>query len=133
MTTATSTFKSRWGYHPCDFATFAKLKLLHKRYWQTVYDFHRWHRWLRKKPQNRQRAEPAYCKLFVEDTPWYKPVQCNGVNGFKVYPKKVVDHGIVDLYRSARMPQGEPVAPLDASLLRRIDALYNEVLSQPHG
>ena len=133
MTTATSAFKSRWGYHPCDFATFAKLKLLHKRYWQTVYDFHRWHRWWRKEPLNRQGAEPSYCPLFVAAMPWYKPVQIDGARGFKVYPKKVVDHGIVDLYRSARMPQGEPVAPLDADVLRRIDALYNQVLSYPHG
>lgn len=129
MTTATTTFKSRWGFHPCDFTTFTKIKLLHKWYWRTVYDFHRWHRWWRKEPQNRRRAEPRYCPLFVENVPWYKPAQVHGVAGFKVYPKTVVDHGVVDLCRSARTPRAEPIAPLDEETRRRIDTLYGKLTS----
>ena len=54
-------YKSRWGFHPCGYELFAKLRLLHKWYWQTVYDFHRWHRWCRKEPHQELRRKLA-CK-----------------------------------------------------------------------
>ena len=116
--------QSRFGFHPCDYELFAKLKCLHKHYWQTLYDFHRWHRWWRKQPQNRVGQEPAYCPAFVEDCPWYKPVTTHGVAGFKVYPRTVVDHGLVALYHQVRHPQAEPAAELDATVLERIAALH---------
>jgi hypothetical protein len=46
-------FESRWGYHPCDYQTFLKLKAIHKWHWQTVRDYANWQRWSRKQPQNR--------------------------------------------------------------------------------
>lgn len=78
--------QSRWGYHPCDYATFAALKKLHARYMKAVTGFHSWKRWDRKQPQNRierrtirdadgrkvgrevvgPRAEPPLCPVFVE-------------------------------------------------------------------
>lgn len=130
MTTATRPFKSRWGFHPCSYEVYLKLKRLYKWYWQTLYDFHRWHRWRRKQEQNRTGAEPSYCPVFVLDQPWYKPARLGGQDGFKVYPKTVTDHGVVELYRSARVPQSEPAGPLDADTLRKIDQLYWEVA--PH-
>lgn len=27
-------YRSRWGFHPCDYQTFVKLKKLHKRFWE---------------------------------------------------------------------------------------------------
>jgi hypothetical protein len=116
--------QSRWGFHPCDYETYAKLKALHKHYWQSLYDFHRWHRWWRKRPENRRRAEPAVGSLFVVDRPWYKPVKRCGVKGFKVYPRTVVDHGIAELYQTARRPQPAPVTPFDAVTIDKIVALY---------
>ena len=38
-------YQSRRGYHPCSHDLYLKLKSLYKWYWQTIYDFHRWHRW----------------------------------------------------------------------------------------
>ena len=127
MKTATTSFKSRWGFHPCNLELFLKLKRLHRWYWQTVYEFHRWHRWWRKEPQNRIGPEPKFCPSFVEDKTWFKPVQIRGENGVKVYPKTVVDHGIVDLYQAARMPQVEPVPPFDAETLEKIETLHVKV------
>ena len=124
MTANNSAFQSRWGFHPCSYEVFLKLKLLRKLYWQTVYDFHRWHRWQRKLPHNRVGSEPTFCRLFIDDSIWYKPVRTRGVNGFRVYPKTVVDHGIVNLYQQARMPQPQPVAPLDDATVRQIEALH---------
>jgi hypothetical protein len=123
----TNPLQSRWGFYPCEYSLFLKLKFLHKWYWQTVYDFHRWHRWWRKEEQNRKGQEPAYCQVFVQDQPWYKPVRHRDVAGFQVYPKTVLDHGIVSLYQTARKPQSDPVAPLDDETVRRIEELYSQV------
>lgn len=127
MTTDTTRYKSRWGFHPCGYEFFQKLKYLYKIYWQTVYDFHRWHRWWRKDEHNRIGPEPIYCPVFVEDKPWCKPVKTHGEEGFKLYPKTIIDHGIVELYRSARIPRPEPVQPLDADLMNRIESLTVQV------
>jgi hypothetical protein len=129
MTTDKPTFQSRWGHHPCDYELFLKLKRLHKAYWQTVYDFHRWHRWLGKQEHNRIAPEPTYCHLFIEDKVWWKPFHRRGVHGFKIYPRAVVDHGIVSLYGSARRPEPQPVPVFDAETCRRIETLYASLLS----
>ena len=122
-----TTFQSRWGFHPCEYDLFAKLKSLHKWYWQSLYDFHQWHRCWRKEPQNRHGQEPTLCETFVEHKTWIKPVQVHGEDGYKILPKTVIDHGIVDLYQAARMPQVEPVSPFDAATRQQIEALYEKV------
>jgi hypothetical protein len=124
MTTSTTTHRSRYGYHPCDYATWQKLKLLEKCYWQTVRDFHRWWRWQRKQPENRRGPEPRFCPVFVLDRPWVRPRRFHGQDGVRYYPKTLVDHGILELFAAARLPQAEPPAPLDASRLRLIDRLH---------
>lgn len=48
-----TTFKSRWGFHPCDYETFRKLKTIHKWYYKALHDYAKWERWYRKEPQNR--------------------------------------------------------------------------------
>lgn len=129
MTSTTTTFQGRWGYHPCDYELFLKLKSLHRWYWQTIYDFHRWHRWWRKEEQNRVGPEPRCWPLLVLNQTWYKPVRCHGVDGHKVYPKTVTDQGIVDLYQQARMPQPAPVTPFGAETKARIEALHEQATS----
>lgn len=129
MSTITNSPKSPWGYHPADYELFCKLKRLHRWYWQTVYSFHRWHRWWRKQEQNRVGPEPSYCQLFIEEKSWRKPVRTRGVAGFKIYPKTVTDHGIVELYYLARMPQPEPVTPFDAGITEKIETLYSKAVS----
>lgn len=120
------TYSSRFGFHPCSYETFRQLKFLHKVYWQTIYDFHRWHRWWRKQPENRRGPEPRVGALFVLNQPWYKPVRVRGVAGFKVYPRTVVDHGAVALYQAARHPQQAEVASFDSATLERIAKLYSQ-------
>ena len=39
----------------------------------------------------------------------------------------VIDHGVVHLYRAARTPQPEPVAPFDAETKERIELLYEKM------
>ena len=45
--------ESRWGFHPCDYETYSKLKAINKWYWDTIRAQADWDRWKRKEPQNR--------------------------------------------------------------------------------
>lgn len=127
MTNDLNTYQSRWGYHCCSRELFLKLKYLHKWYWQTVYDFHRWHRWWRKEPAHRVGVEPRYCPVFVNDAIWHKPVRTHGVQGYKIYPKTVIDLGIPALFHHARLPATAPVSPLDVDTQATIERLYEAV------
>ncbi len=46
-------FQSRWGFHPCDYATFRKLKFLRHLHQKALRMAHAWERWNRKDPHNR--------------------------------------------------------------------------------
>lgn len=46
-------FQSRFGFHPCDYELYKKLKFIHKCYYQMLHDAAAWERWNRKEPQNR--------------------------------------------------------------------------------
>ncbi len=56
-----------------------------------------------------------------------KAARMGGQDGCQLYPRTVTDHGIVDLYRRARLPQPAPVSPLEADTVRRIEELYSKV------
>jgi hypothetical protein len=133
MTNSTQTFQSRFGFHPCDYATFQKLRELKKRYWQTVRDFHRWWRWQRKRPENRRGPEPQFCPLFVKNERWFKPRRVHGQEAVRYYPKTLVDHGILELFAAARQPQTDPPTPLDESRLRLFERLHSACSSRLPG
>lgn len=124
MSTSTDSFRSRFGYHPCDFATWQKLRSLKKCYWQTVKDFHRWWRWQRKRPENRRGPEPKFCDVFVINKPWFRPRRVHAHDAVRYYPKTLVDHGILELFAAARQPQADPPDPFDESRLRLIERLH---------
>lgn len=46
-------FRSRWGFHPCDYQTYRKLRFLNQVYLQAIRLAHGWARWKRKDPHNR--------------------------------------------------------------------------------
>lgn len=124
MNETLSTFRSRFGYHPCDFATYEKLRALKKRYWQANRDFHRWWRWQRKQPENRRGPEPAVCPAFVANEPWFRPRRIHGQAAVRVYPKTLVDHGLLELFAAARRPRAEPPPTFDEETLQKIDLLH---------
>ena len=129
MTSTSKIYQSRWGYHPCDYELFRKLKFLHKCYWEALIGFHAWHRWYRKEPQNRVGPEPPLCPTFVTDELWHKPYCRRGEYGHVVYPKRVVDHDVISLYQAARYPADSPVEPFDAATIARVLELFDEVNS----
>jgi hypothetical protein len=53
MSTILQAFRSRWGFHPCDYSTYRKLKFLNLVYLEAVRKAHAWQRWQRKDPHNR--------------------------------------------------------------------------------
>ena len=127
MSSVSNTHRSRYGFHPCTFEVYRQLKYLHRRYWDTLRQFHTWHRWNRKQPENRIGNEPKFCTFFVENRPWAKRVTRNGETGFKRYPKTVVDHDVVRLYHEARMPQVEAVGTFSDEQIAAIKGLYEQV------
>ena len=123
MSSTLNQHRSRFGFHPCDYALFCKLKYLHKHYWIALRQFHTWHRWFRKQPQNRDGTEPKYCQPFVKNQPWAKPIKA----GFKLYPRTVLDHEVIEIYQSARTPSAEPVEALSLETVKAIEALFAKV------
>jgi len=129
--------QSRWGWHPCDYATFRLLKRLHRACEEARRRFAAWQRWHRKMPRNRvvrrwlrdgqgrrigcevvgSRPEPSLSPLFCVRrlVPSYwsedgKPLQEARLVEDVVFG----DLGIVEAYRTARKPAASPeeVRPL---------------------
>lgn len=128
MSSLTQSHRSRFGFHPCSYQDYQKLKYLHRRYWETLRRFHQWHRWNQKLAENRIGAEPEFCEVFVENRPWAKPILRHGEPGFKRYSKTVIDHGVIQLYQQSRMPSEEPVTVFSKETLEEIDRLYGKTV-----
>ena len=143
-------FRSRWGFHPCDYTTYRKLKFLHYAYLKAVRLAHVWQRWERKDPHNRVMRrrirndkgqtigyeppvpipEPRICPVFSQKVLERRHVDKKGQyfrDGF--LEEKVVtdDFGIVADFAAARMPAKEmaEVRPLRMSV-EAIDALCEQ-------
>ena len=130
-------FRSRWGFHPCDYQTFRKLKFLNQVYLRAVRLAHAWERWKRKDPHNRvvrrhvrnekgqtigyelpvPLPEPIICPVFSQKVFERRHVDKKGIfsrEGF-MEEKVVTDgHWIPAAYASARQPVADPaeVRPL---------------------
>ncbi|OAI54315.1 hypothetical protein AYO44_15180 [Planctomycetaceae bacterium SCGC AG-212-F19] len=139
-------FRSRWGYHPCDYSTYLLLKELHRLYEKAHHAYAAWGRWARKEPQNRVRRrylrnaqgqrigcellgplpEPRLSRLFCTRT---EVVQSSSGNRLGVrVPFDAL--GVPEAYRAARKPAAtaEEVTPLPwtADEIRRLIALAEE-------
>ena len=143
-------FQSRWGFHPCDYETYRRLKVLHHVYQTALGMAHTWERWNRKDPQNRvvrrrirnekgqaigyelavPLAEPRICAVFSQHVQERRHVDKKGVihkDGF-LQPKVVTDDlGIVEAFSGARKPVKEAgdVRPMRISV-ESIEALFEQ-------
>jgi hypothetical protein len=59
-------YQSRWGYHPCNYQTYLKLRRLHRAYWEGRRLIAKWERWNAKRPENRTRPEPVVPAVYRE-------------------------------------------------------------------
>lgn len=135
-------FRSRWGYHCVDYATYRKLKELHKCYWKAVRGLAAWFRWNAKQPQNRiiterikddagrvtgKRVlgpweEPRYSQLFGQPTER---------RGWLTIPEHLTDHGIVSAFQQARKPRAREEVTAPVLSVERIDELYEKLKAKP--
>ena len=99
MSTVPSVVRSRWGFHPCEFSTYRKLKLLNLVYQRAVRMAHAWQRWKRKDPHNRVsrrriRNDDGRTIGYGPPTPIAEPPLCT-VFSRKAKEKRFVDNGRV--------------------------------------
>src|SRR5207237_1407884 len=59
-----TTYQSRWGYHPCDYQMYLKLRRLHRAFWEGRQLVAKWNRWHAKRPENRTRPEPVVPAVY---------------------------------------------------------------------
>jgi hypothetical protein len=141
-------FQSRWGFHPCDYQTYRKLKFLNQVYLQAVRLAHAWARWKRKDPHNRvirrrirneqgdvigyepsvPLPEPRICPVFAQKLVEKRHVDKKGNfsrEGFMEEKVVTDDRGISAEYASARTPVADPsgVQPLHHTVAE-LEELY---------
>lgn len=149
MSVIATTFRSRWGFHPCDHATYRKLKLLNLVYERAVRLAHAWDRWHRKAPHNRvcrrrlrddqgriigyaapvPLAEPPLCAVFsrkVQEQCFVDKLGNYSKQGY-LAEKVVTDHvWIATDYPAARKPASAAVVrPLHVTIAE-VDELYEQ-------
>ncbi len=150
-------FQSRWGFHPCDYPTYRKLKFLNQVYLRAVRLAHAWTRWQRKDPHNRvirrrirnekgqttaygpplPLPEPKTCPVFSRRVCAQRHVDKKGRfcrEGF-LEDTVATDHfGIPAAYASARRPAADPsaVQPLRVAL-EELGALYEKARAWVEG
>jgi hypothetical protein len=140
---------SRWGYHPCDYATFLLLKRLNVLCLRARRRHAQWQRWRRKRPCNRllrqavrdERGrkvgtrvvgpwpEPRLCPAFCARRQFVRHVAEDGSPapaGREVEEMGFCDHDIPRLCRAARRPALSPESveplPLPAEEIVRLVA-----------
>lgn len=144
MSTANITlFKSRWGFHPCDWSTYRKLQYIHACYYDNLKWFAAWQRWARKRPENRVywkktrdskkiadgcRPEPSFCWFFIRDN--LKEALKKNPQAFVNKPSRsitLVDRGFIEDYKRAKYPKAEDqVTPLEHSV-EEIERAFHEL------
>lgn len=137
MSTVSSENKSRFGYHPCSYELYLKLKYIYKHYWNALSDYSNWERWNRKYPHNRvirkrktnakgqkigyeivgPRPEPTYCPFFVKT-----------VVKYGVSYSEVSDFGFNDLFYYARRPSANPVEPFSDLVVKNIEDFHQKLV-----
>jgi hypothetical protein len=107
--------QSRWGNHPCDHATYLKLKQVHKAFWASIRKQAANERW-NAKTVHCSGPEPKYCKAFSV------PKTYGSHQGKYGMFRRTDLHPLRVLFQAARTPSEQSVAPFDAETLSQIDA-----------
>jgi hypothetical protein len=123
--------RSRWGYHPCDYATYRLIKRLHWLWFRTLRRLAAWQRWNAKLPHNRviwRRLRAAGKPVGWEQVgPWPEPA----LPAFMVedrWGKRVIAHAWIDsFYRAAHRPAPEPVESWPLAKIQEIQDLLRQL------
>jgi hypothetical protein len=141
MSSNLSVYQSRWGFHPCDYQTYRKLKFLNLAYLKAVRQARAWMRWKRKDPHNRvirrrKRNDKGQTIGYEKPIPMPAPRICEVFSrkilekcyvdkkgnyckeGFMEEKVVMLDLGVAQDYAASRIPRNtkEEVVPLRNSL-----------------
>lgn len=135
--------QGKYGFYPCNHATYLKLKELNKHVTKALSQCANWYRWARKAPHNRvnrirktgvvigPRLEPTVNPLFFTKKEYETHLSRNGEYfKNKIKEETLESTGFISLimcdYRNARYPvqDSKDVESLDLSL-EKIDELLN--------
>lgn len=110
---AQQVFQGRFGYYPCNYETYRKIRAIYSHYWQALHSYGRWTRWNRKEPQNRVsysrvRNDKGQVVGKVLVGPVSEPQRSNVFYTVRGFRRKcehaLIDNGISECYNMARMP-----------------------------
>jgi len=120
--------RGRWGWYSCDYQTYLKLKIIKKRYWETIYAAARYHRWERKLPKNRKGPEPPKPCPFIGEQIWGYKKKEDGTTVWAKQPNKR-DQSLLEWLETARMPKATEaeIQPFMKSQFDIIEEVYNKV------
>jgi hypothetical protein len=120
--------RSRWGFHPCDLATWRRLRRLRLLWFGSLRRLAAWQRWNHKLPHNRvirRRVRGADGRPIGWEV--MGPCREPAVPEFAVreqWGRRVIDHDWVEAcYRQAKRPAPEPVEVWPAARVREIEEL----------
>lgn len=140
--------QGKWGWYPCDMATYQKLKAINLAYDKALHQMKAWQRWERKDPKNRVSRkklkdsngqvvgygiaeplpEPEICPIFtskvVKKCVWDRANNYHKDGIDRTFVKMTQD-SVYDDYRKARypVPSWAEVQPLSMDL-DKIDKIY---------
>ncbi len=157
MSIVSSAVQSRWGFHPCEYTTYRKLKYLSLVQQRAVRMAHAWQRWKGKDPANRVSRrrlrndrgqsigygpptplpEPRLCTVFAQKISEKCFVDKKGTyfkDGFLDDKVVVTGQWIAGDYAAARTPlaQAAAVRPLSHTIAE-IDDLYEKARAWVEG
>lgn len=142
-------YRSKWGFHPCDYDTYIKLKKLRGYFYMALSRHRAWERWHRRLPKNKFAIEYIYDekgrkKGYKKIAPIPEPVVCpvfsvkrmakkffdeSGYHkeGIDIEVRVMGDWGVLDAYNKARVavtnPDDVPSLELTAD---QIDSMLKE-------
>jgi len=143
-TKRTPFFKGSWGYYPCSYLTFCKLKFLKKKFHEALRQHAKWERWIEKEPQNKEDPPdlvPGFSNLipYSAKEAWhvYWLAQQEQISRRKVrngWISYITDNAVEEAFHIARMPQFdfEKIEPLPISV-EEIDQFLRKFPENPFG
>jgi hypothetical protein len=132
MSVTQGIFRSRWGYHPCDWNAWIRIKRLRFLWFLTVRRLAAWRRWNNKLPHNRV----IWRRIRGDDS---RPVAWEKIGALaeprvaefmvrEEWGRRQMAHSwIEESYRQAKRPAIEPAAPWPAARLKEIDELLDRL------
>jgi len=132
MSVTQSIYRSRWGYHPCDWNACIRIKRLRFLWFLTVRRLAAWRRWSNKLPHNRV----VWRRIRGEDG---RPIGWEKVEALaeprvpefmvdEARGRRAIAHAWIDAcYRQAKQPAVEPVEVWPAERLKEIEELLSRL------